>query len=228
MSFDEWPTDVIEILDLLDSIYGIQELNDCKPPLDTLILTILSQSTSSINCRRAFTNLKRAFPNWDDMLHVDLNALVDVIHMAGLSHVKAIYIRSIINELYQSTGKIDLDNLYELSDEEAMHYLMQFNGVGNKTASCVLLFSLGRKTFPVDTHILRLAKRLGLISLKETAQTAHNSMKALIPPDRRYSAHVNMITFGRHICKARNPACGFCALRTYCDWINGRHLDGSR
>ena len=203
---------------LLEEEYGRPEFNPDLKPLDEFILTILSQNTSAANYRRAFASLRERFGTWDDVRQADVRDIEDAIRCGGLARIKAERIRASLDEIHVRYGKLDLDFLNEMSDEEARAFLMQFNGVGIKTASCVLMFSLGRPVFPVDTHVHRIAGRLGLIKPSVSAEEAHGVLQAMIPDEIVYSMHVNLVTHGRRVCKAQNPACDVCPLLEMCSF----------
>lgn len=203
---------------LLERAYGRQEFGPNDGPLDELVLTILSQNTSAVNYRRAFASLTETFGSWDAVRNADAAAIEDAIRMGGLAHIKAERIKSVLNEIHALRGSMDLDFLAEMTDKEARAFLMQFNGIGIKTASCVLMFSLGRPVFPVDTHVHRITKRLGLITSSVSAEAAHDALQSMIPDDLVYAFHVNLVTHGRRVCKAQNPHCLGCGLLMLCPY----------
>ena len=203
---------------LLEEEYGRPEFSPDLKPLDEFILTILSQNTSAANYRRAFASLRERFASWDEVREADVRDIEDAIRCGGLAKIKAERIKASLDEIHAGHGKLDLDFLSEMSDEDARAFLMQFNGVGIKTASCVLMFSMGRPVFPVDTHVHRIAKRLGLIEPNVSAEEAHGVLQAMIPDEIVYSMHVNLVTHGRRVCKARNPACDVCPLLEMCSY----------
>lgn len=203
---------------LLEAEYGRPEFGPDLKPLDEFILTILSQNTSATNYRRAFASLRQRFASWDEVRQADVRDIEDAIRCGGLAKIKAERIKASLDEIYARHGKLDLDFLSEMSDEDARAFLMQFKGVGIKTASCVLMFSMGRPVFPVDTHVHRIAGRLGLIGPKVSAEEAHGVLQAMIPDELVYSMHVNLVTHGRRVCKARNPACDACPLLEICSF----------
>ena len=201
---------------LLEAEYGRPEFNPDLKPLDEFILTILSQNTSAANYRRAFASLRERFESWDEVRQADAGDIEDAIHCGGLARIKADRIKASLDEIHSRYGKLDLDFLNEMSDEDARAFLMQFDGVGIKTASCVLMFSMGRPVFPVDTHVHRIAMRLGLFGPRVSAEEAHRLLQAMIPDEMVYSMHVNLVTHGRRVCKARNPTCDVCPLLEMC------------
>jgi endonuclease-3 len=194
-----------------------------KDPLDELIRTVLSQNTSDTNSQRAWSRLKQRFPTWQELLaERDLSALTEAIKPGGLSAIKAERIFKILTEIIAREGKLSLDRLRVMRDQEALDYLRSLSGVGSKTAYCVLAFSLGREVMPVDTHVLRLSKRLGLISVKTTSDQAHIVLNKACPADKRLSFHMNLITHGRRICRARQPRCDQCPLTNECAYYSGK------
>lgn len=138
--------------------------------------------------------------------------------MGGLANRKAPRIIGILRQIYGRQGNLDLEWLRDVSDSEAIDYLMAFDGVGRKTAACVLMFAMGRPVLPVDTHVHRVAMRLGIIG-KMSAEQAHDALAELVPPERVYSFHVNMVAHGREICHAQRPKCEICPLRGECDYF---------
>jgi len=186
------------------------------PPVDELVLTMLSQSTTDVNSWRGYRALRERFPSWDAVADAPEEEIELVIRACGLSRQKAPRIKAILRSLRDEHGAVTLDFLADLPPDEALACLMSFHGVGRKTASCVLLFSLGMPVMPVDTHILRIAKRLGLIPLDATADQAHDLLEALLPEEAYYAFHVNAIAHGRQTCTARAPACPRCPLLELC------------
>ncbi|NSW54661.1 MAG: endonuclease III [Armatimonadetes bacterium] len=185
-----------------------------------LVNTILSQNTTAANQRRASARLRETFPDWDAVADADPARIAEAIHPGGLADMKAVRIRDILRQIRQEQGRIDLGFLASLSSEEATRYLMSFKGVGPKTAACVLMFELGRPAFPVDTHVLRICKRLGWLSPDCDAERAHEIMDRAVPADVRYQLHVNMVTHGRKLCRPNNPRCAQCPIRGFCEYAD--------
>jgi endonuclease-3 len=186
------------------------------PALDELIFTILSQNTNDTNRDRAYAVLRERFPDWASVAEALTGELADAIRIGGLGDTKAGYIQGVLRHVYAERGEYSLDFLKGLSDAEALEYLRTLPGVGAKTAHCVLVFSLGRDVFPVDTHILRVSKRLGLIPEKTDLTKAHELWAAMVPDDLGYGLHKNIINHGRKVCTARKPLCGGCVLADLC------------
>jgi endonuclease-3 len=185
--------------------------------VDELVMTVLSQHTSDVNTARAFRGLKQHFPTWRSVRDADPTNVADAIRSGGLADTKSVRIQRILGEIEEREGRIDLRRLNELDDEEVERYLVSLPGVGPKTAACVLVFSMGRNAFPVDTHVHRVARRLGLIPPKTTAEQAHRLLQPGIAPELRYEFHMQLIKHGREVCKAARPLCSECVLFDLCE-----------
>ncbi|MEA2435393.1 MAG: endonuclease [Actinomycetota bacterium] len=179
-------------------------------------MTVLSQATSDLNSGRAFASLKERFPAWEEALAAPVGSIADAIRAGGIADVKARRIKSLLQEIKEREGKLDLSRLDRVTDEEATEYLLSFHGVGPKTVACVLVFSMGRDAFPIDTHVLRVAKRLGWISAKLSAEGAAQTLAPKVPPKIRYYLHLALIEHGRKVCKASRPLCSTCAVFDLC------------
>jgi endonuclease-3 len=199
--------------------YGYPNWRPHLPPVDELVNTILSQNTSDINRDRAFEMLKARFPTWEAVRDADRQAVVEAIRPAGLANQKGPRIQAALRYLTETQGRITLDHLRDMPLEEAKQWLTRINGVGPKTAAIILLFSLGRPAFPVDTHVHRVTRRLGLIGGQTTAEQAHLELERIVPPEDYYAFHLQVIQHGRQVCHARKPACGTCILRDYCGYF---------
>ncbi len=202
---------------LLD-FYGQPTWRHPLPPLDELISTVLSQNTNDTNRDRAFAALRQRFPSWEAVRDAETAAVIEAIRPAGLANQKAPRLQRLLRAITAERGALDLAFLADLPLEEARAWLMRFEGVGPKTAAIVLLFSLGKPAFPVDTHIYRVSGRLGLRPAKMSVEVAHRHLEALFPPETYYAAHLNLIRLGREICLARRPACPRCPLQDLCDY----------
>lgn len=183
--------------------------------LDTLIATKLSQNTTDKTSAVAFGNLKKEFKSWDDIIDAPVNKIKNLIKICGLADTKSKDIKEMISQIKKEHGKVNLDYLKKLSDEEVYSELCKYKGIGVKTASCVLVFSLGREVFPVDTHIHRVLNRLGIVNTKSAEETFENA-KDIIPGKKKYFLHRAIIMFGRNICRANHPYCGSCFLYKQC------------
>jgi endonuclease-3 len=201
----------------LEAVYGVPFNDSPYDPLSELILTILSQSTSDINSRRAFENLKRRFPDWDSTRRARPPSIAAAIKSGGLANAKSVTIKNALNEIRKRRGDLDLSFLKTSPIEEAREFLTSLAGVGPKTAACVLLFACKKKIFPMDVHILRITKRIGLLPERFSDEESHKRMEKLVPPKKHYSLHVNLIRHGRQICRPQNPKCDKCPLVEQCD-----------
>jgi endonuclease-3 len=205
-----------EIIERLEQAYGPRKWQPGKNPIDVLIGTILSQNTSDANSGRAFVSLKASFDSWEAVASAPAEHIAQVIKSGGLSQIKAVRIKQVLEQIEKEQGRISLDSLKAINMDEVEDYLMRLPGVGHKTASCVLLFSLGKPSLPVDTHIFRVAKRLGLIDSRASVEKAHSLLQEQIPHSMVYQFHIHMIEHGRQICHARQPRCDRCILRSIC------------
>jgi endonuclease III len=196
--------------------YGQPEWRNPLPPLDELVSTILSQNTNDSNRDRAFTRLRERFPTWEAVREADEQEVIEALRPAGLANQKGPRIQAVLREISAERGKLDLGFLADLPTEQAHQWLVHFHGVGPKTAAIVLLFSLGKPAFPVDTHIYRVTGRLGLRPERMTADQAHPFLASLFPPETYYPVHLNLIRLGREICHARNPNHALCPLKDLC------------
>ncbi len=211
---------VRRVSEILIENYGHREPR-ARDPLDGLILIILSQATSDVNCDRAFSGLKSAFPSWDKCLNAPVEQIADSIRSGGLANQKAARIKGLLGEIYAERGDFDLGWMHDASAEQCEAYLSKFHGVGPKTVACVLVFFLGKPAFPVDTHVFRICKRLGWIREKSSPDEAHQVLKPLVPDDCKLDLHVNLIAHGRVICRAAGnggPRCEQCSIRRFCEF----------
>jgi endonuclease III len=206
----------------LEATYGIPRNTRPDDPLDELILTILSQSTSDINSRRAFDSLKKRYRDWEAVRRARPASIAAAIKSGGLANTKSVVIKNVLNQILARRGKLDMSFLHTVPLDEARGFLLSLKGIGPKTAACVLLFSCNRPVFPMDTHILRITKRLGLVPQKSNDLSAHKIMESLIPPKKHYSLHINFIRHGRKICRSRDPLCDQCSLQEQCEFGQSR------
>lgn len=216
------PNQALAIHQRLLEFYGHPEWRNPLPPLDELVATILSQNTNDTNRDRAFVALKKRFQSWEAVRDADETELIDAIRPAGLANQKGPRIQQVLRAITEQRGALELNFLADLPAEETKAWLLQFKGVGPKTAAIVLQFSLGKPAFPVDTHIFRVTGRLGLRPSKMNADQAHPYLAQLLPPETYYAAHLNLIRLGREICHARVPDCPACPLKSLCAYYTAQ------
>ncbi|NYT01342.1 MAG: endonuclease III [Methanosarcinales archaeon] len=204
-----------QCIGLLEEAYG-EPLAGCVDPLDLLVATILSQNTTDVNSLRAFSRLRSAFPDYRDLLRASLEAVVHAIRVGGLAEIKAQRIREALGQIQARAGEMDLGFLREMEKEEARRFLTSLPGVGPKTAAVVMLFGFGFPTMPVDTHVYRLSRRLGLVPGDAGIEEAQRVLEGIVPQEKYLSLHLNLIRHGRRICRARSPLCDQCPLKEIC------------
>ena len=200
----------------LEAVYGTPSPAAQLDPLDELIATILSQSTTNVNSHRAFASLKKRFPTWNQARRARPETIAKAIQSGGLANVKSVVIKNILEEIKQRCGTSDLSFLHDLAPVEAMTFLTSLKGVGPKTARCVLLFACQQAVFPMDTHIFRILRRLELLPEKCNDTQAHAQIEPQIPAGKHLSLHINLIHLGRATCHPRQPNCHRCCLLEYC------------
>ena len=206
---------VRDCIRILEEEYGIPEMDEIDP-LDLLVRTILSQNTSDTNSLRAFANLKRAYGDYESLLSARAEEVADCIREGGLAEIKARRIQEVLRRIKSDRGTMDIRFLGEMDKDAAMQYLLNLPGVGPKTASIVLLFAFGMPFMPVDTHVHRVSRRLGLVPEGASAEKAQKALESIVPPECYHSFHLNLISHGRQICRARGPRHEECVLRECC------------
>lgn len=206
------------VYQILKETYGEPTWRPHLPPIDELVSTILSQSTSDINRDKGFFALKERFPSWEAVMNAPTADVVATIRPAGLANQKGPRIQAALRYIYEARGELSLDFLMELPLEEAKAWLTAIDGIGPKTAAIILLFAFGRPAFPVDTHVHRVSGRLGLIGPRVSAEKAHAILESMGDPETFYPMHLNLIRHGREICRARNPHCAICPLKVLCNY----------
>ena len=220
MSSWERPTRrrVRAIRDRLRLVYGVPLAKPHGHPIAELILTVLSQSTNDRNRDVAYLALRERFPVWEDVRDAPVDLVEEAIRPGGISKVKSARIKSILQAITETApgGELSLDWLSDLSVAEAQSYLTSLPGVGRKTAACVLLFALGMRDVPVDTHVSRVGTRLGLFRPGAPFEEMHDEMLEVTPPGEELEFHLNLLRHGRRTCHARRPDCGGCALQKMC------------
>lgn len=205
-----------EIIELLrEEFPGLDPKPSKADPLDILIATMLSQNTTDKTSYRAFMNLKKDFKDWDEVMNAPINKIKNAIRVCGLTNQKSLSIKKMLKEMNKKYGKLSLKFFKKMSDDLIYEELLQYDGVGVKTISCVLAFSLNRDVFPVDTHVHRLTNRLGIANTSTPVKT-FEQVKDKIPAGKKFLFHTLLIRFGRKVCRSKNPLCGKCRLYDLC------------
>jgi len=203
------------VLDALEADYGRPRWRRREEPLAVLVRGVLSQNTSDVNSGRAYSSLMAEFGTWEAIGAAPLPRIAHAIRSGGLARQKAATIKAVLDWLGERDG-YSLDFMRGQSSDRIEQALTAVKGVGIKTARLVLLFGFGRPAFVVDTHVLRVGRRLGLVPPRCGREKAHVLLDALIPDERKYSGHLNMIAHGRRVCRARSPDCDACGVRRWC------------
>lgn len=200
----------------LRAAYGVPQRRAPRRPFDQLVATVLSQNTTDTTSARAFASLRKKFPRWEDLARADVRSIAAAIREGGLAVIKARYLKEMARRLLAECGSLDLSFLKNMEPAPAAAWLERLPGVGAKTSRVVLLFSFGHDVFPVDTHILRLTRRLGFIPARAGGAVAHRFWDEHCPRGRALELHLNLIRHGREVCHARGPECGLCVLGPAC------------
>jgi len=216
-----------EVIARLQTLYGDPEWRPHGDATAELVLTLLSQNTADINSGRAFNRLLQRFPDWQAIADAPLDEIEDAIRPGGLAPTKAPRLKAMLNEIQARSGGFDLRFLEDLPLDEAREWLRSLPAVGPKTAACVLLFGLGLPGLPVDTHVYRVAVRLGLASPKLTPEKVQEQLETQVPSSDHYRFHILLIRHGRHTCTARTPACRDCPLLERCPTGSGLIKSGA-
>lgn len=204
------------IVSLLEKHYGVPERRPHGDPLDSLIHAILSQNTSDVNSGRAYQRLRQAFPTWEAVLKARSGSIERAIRCAGLAPTKAPRIKAALSAVKEQHGTLSLSRLCHMTFDEALDQLGPLPGVGVKTVAVVMLFACGADLCPVDTHVHRLVRRIGLVGENASRDQTFRELRRLVPRGKGLSIHINLIQHGRRACVAGRPRCGDCALRRQC------------
>jgi endonuclease III len=191
-----------------------------KNPLEELLFILCSVQTQESNYRRTFAALRRAFPSFDALASASQKKIAEPLKRGGLSPTKSRWIKTICKRIKAAFGRVTLAPLRQMNDEHCEAFLASLPGVGVKVARCVMMYSLGRQVFPVDTHCWRICRRLGWIrpTCKDgvCSRRDMDRLQEKIPMHLRFSLHVNLISLGRELCLDGNPRCSACPLLKTC------------
>ncbi len=209
-----------QINKLLVKKFGIPPRAEKLPePIDLLIATILSQNTNDTNSYKAYQNLRKKYPTWEDVRKAKRTSVEKEIKIAGLGLQKSKAIKNLLTELHKKEKSYSLSRVTKAKSIDAIEYLTKFSGIGVKTASCVLLFALDRDICPVDTHVHRTLNRIGLVKTK-TPDKTFLEINEKFPPKIAHSFHTNLIRLGREYCTPKNYKCGICPVKSICKFEN--------
>ena len=202
----------------LVNYFGIPNRSKRLPtPVDALIATILSQNTNDKNSYQAYHNLKKKYKSVDELAAAPRSEIENVIRVAGLGKQKSASIKNFLKTQGKKSGRLNLQYIKKMTDEEILNELISVKGIGVKTASCVLLFSLDRNICPVDTHVHRILNRIGIVKTKAPDKT-FEQIKNQLPDGIAHQFHTNLIKLGRDICKPAKPLCSICPLLKLCKY----------
>jgi endonuclease-3 len=216
------PELVEDVLSSLADLYGTPTWKPRMDPISELVTTILSQNTSDTNAEHAFTALREHYLDWAAVEAAPVRSLAPVIKSGGLAAQKAPRIKAALRATREQSGSYDLGFLTKMEPLAARDWLTAIPGIGPKTASIVMLFCFGVPLMPVDTHVERVSKRIGLLPPKASLQFAHDAWLDLVEPSRMYEAHVALIRHGRGHCDALRPDCERCPIRARCRYVDRR------
>lgn len=208
---------------ILQEAYGTPDLGNKKDPLDELIFISLCTRTGPRNVERAYTCLKRVFPSWKEVLDAPEGKVAGCVKVTGAPRKREKQIKEILKAVDSKAKSFDLKFLRKVNDEEVYKWLVSLPQVGHKVAHCVMLFSLGRNVLPVDTHLHRILRRLGVAEPDSSAEEVSREIQALVPRDGAYSLHVNLVVHGRRTCRAYSPKCDDCTIEALCAYA-GHHV----
>lgn len=202
----------------LADAYGMPPVKSGRDPMETLMNTILSQNTSDVNRDKAYRRLKNRFPTWEEVKAAPVEAIAEAIRPGGLANQKSRRMQNVLRWLQREFGSLNLEWICERDPGEMIDLFIGVKGIGVKTIAIVLCFACGQDVFPVDTHVHRVSKRLGLVPDNSTAEKTFRLLNPSVPAGLSQSLHLNMIRHGRQTCKARKPFCEECVLLEKCDY----------
>jgi endonuclease III len=205
---------VVRACDALVEEYGLPRHGNPRDPLGDLIYILLSNRSTAALADQVYKQLRKRYPRWERLLQDDISEVRDILRRLGLHNLRARQLRAILRSVQARFGACSLDALRELPSQEAQAYLESLPGVSTKVAKCVQMYTLRARVLPVDVHVFRVSRRLGLIS-KTRPALSHDALETVVPPRLRYRYHVTCVALGRDVCRA-TPNCGACCLRRMC------------
>jgi DNA (cytosine-5)-methyltransferase 1 len=216
--FDEKLKKSHYVVELLQKEYGSPNYGNKVDPLDELVFIVLSLMTTHPSYSRVYDRLKQLYPKWSDLLNISVEELEETIMDLGLSKQKAPRIIEILNIINEKFKEVSLSSLQYMPDRQVEEFLISLPGIGMKAAKCIMMYSLNRKVLPVDTHINRVSRRLGLIPADLPMSRVHDEIEMVVQPTERYNYHVNVLAHGQSVCYAKHPHCEKCVIRDLCDY----------
>ena len=204
-----------EICQILESTYGSNRFGNPENPLDDLIYIIISNKSTIKNTSAAYLKLKEKFPTWNEITHQNISDIEEILKPTGIHSKKSNYITGSISKIKKDFGSADLDKLITMDERDIEEYLVSLPGVSLKVARCVMMYTMNARVLPVDTHVFRISKRLGLTSSKRPLH-AYDEIQSIVPPRLRYSYHVGCISHGQSVCTSKRPKCSSCILSEIC------------
>jgi endonuclease III len=205
----------------LERVYGRQRLGNPKNPVDDLVYIVVSNKTSPGTAERTFRQLKKNYRTWNQVLASPISKLRSILRPAGLSRVKSRQLWKALGKIKRDFGRCDLSRLSGTDECSIHHYLTSLPGVSDKVAKCVMMYAMGARVLPVDTHVHRIATRLGWTGRKRADQ-CHPELESLVPPRWRYVFHVGCVVHGRRICRPDRPLCQNCCIKGSCEYYKNK------
>lgn len=214
--------DLASISEILERRYGQSNLGNKADPLEELVFILLTVKTDHRHYGELWTKFRSRFPTWEVLINASEDDIAEAISFGGLQRQKAKRIAKALREIRERLGEIDLIRLKDMTDEEMERFLLSLDGVGKKIARCVMMYSLGRSVFPVDSNVLRVCQRLGVLDSKVNEEDAHDILQNAVPSSLRYQLHIGLVSLGRDLCTDRAPRCGSCPIRHLCKFSQER------
>lgn len=215
-NFDLWVYYTKLLYQHLEKVYPFTLHGNYKNPTDEVFYIILSKKTPPDRYRRVYKELRRECGSWDKLRLFPTDRIAQILQPLGISTLRAQQMRGIADKLYSDFGRVTLLPLKNCNSFEARRYLKSLPGIGEKSARCVMMYSLGFDISPMDTHATRVTQRFGLLPEEVTSIQAHSTMDERLPQGMALKLHVNLISHGRSTCNSRRPSCGNCILNSMC------------
>ncbi|HEV8580540.1 MAG TPA: hypothetical protein VGX68_15850 [Thermoanaerobaculia bacterium] len=210
------------IVEKLHAAYGEADLGNLENPVDELVFISLTRRTSGRSAHRSWNAVANA-GGPATLVDMPEEVLTELLRSGGFSRQKARWIKQSLDMVRREMGALNLDATLSWSDEKLEQFLRSLPGINIKSAKCIMLYSMGRQVLPVDTHVRRVAARIGLVSEGLSESRIHRELEMAIPRRHRFGFHVNSVWHGRLVCKAPRPNCDSCIIRQHCDTGRSKH-----